>query len=531
MTANNTFAGTDRTESIRTRYAATLAVQFIQLLASVATAGVVPRALGPASFGNLNFILNTASTIRGFLDPSTSQAFFTFSSQERRSGSLTKLYAVVLLVQIIITCFLIAAFSLFDRINLLWPGQLVDQIVWVTILEWSIFITASLRQLGDSKGLTIHSQAIILITAFINVAGLLGLNAFGYLNFYTYIWLNLFTSLLIGAGLVYWLLIVNKDITWVDTLRSHVREYLARWWRYASPLIVFEYYNPLVGYVSTYLLQRWYGSVEQGYFALSFKWSAIVLVFTSSALLIFWREIANAMSNGEYQRAGNVYLRFTHLLFFLSLMLCLWLSFSSRFLVNILVGDEYLKAVPVLMVMAYYPLAQTYGQINVAALKAVERTTQVRNLGVLFSIPDLLLNYFLLAAPNAPVPGLGLGAMGVALRMVVYSLLNLQVYEWTSHRIFGLNYFATLRSKFLVALALVVCALLAISGLGTLLERQGTPILVVFGTTSITFFLLVGVISLIWPQLMGVSRAEVLESINKGIAFVVKSVSKNTNEN
>ena len=79
-----------QTESVKRRYAATLFTQFMQLSASVITAGIAPRALGPASYGSYNFLLNTASTIQSFLDPSATQAFFTFSSQDRRSGSLTK---------------------------------------------------------------------------------------------------------------------------------------------------------------------------------------------------------------------------------------------------------------------------------------------------------------------------------------------------------------------------------------------------------------------------------------------------------
>ena len=511
-----------QTESVKRRYAATLFTQFMQLSASVITAGIAPRALGPASYGSYNFLLNTASTIQSFLDPSATQAFFTFSSQDRRSGSLTKLYALLLLAQIIIILAVIGILSLAGLTDWIWPDQAVDKIIWVTILGWLLFVIPSLRQLGDSKGLTVRTQAMTLMTAIINVVGLLSLNALGLLNFYTYVWLNLFTAVLIGLLLVYWLLIVNRDLCWDGGWFTRAREYIQRWWRFSSPLILLDYYRPLVAYLSTYLLQRWYGSVEQGHFALAFRWSALVLIFTSSALSIFWREIANAMANGERERAVRVYLRFTRMLFFLAFVLCTWLSFSGHFLVEILAGDQYQLAIPVLALMAYYPLQQTYGQLNIAALKGSEKTVVVRNLGILVSIPDVLLSYFLLASPDAPIAGLGLGALGVAIRMVGYGLLSVQLYEWMSHRTFGLNYFNTLVQKLGVVLVVFICAGLTLWGISGMLVSAGLAGIWTLGISSAAYFTLVAAIALIKPDLAGLSRAEVRDNLQQGRALLFR---------
>jgi|GEM_PF-2160666 len=509
-------------ESVKRRYAATLFTQFMQLAASVVTAGIAPRALGPAAYGSYNFLLNTATTIQSFLDPSASQAFFTFSSQDRRSGSLTKLYTLLLLAQIIIMLAVIGILSLAGLTDWLWPDQAMDKIIWVTILGWLLFVIPSLRQLGDSKGLTVRTQALTLVTAIINVVGLLGFNAFGLLNFYTYIWLNLFTAVLIGLLLVYWLLIVNRDLCWDGGWFSRTHEYIQRWWRFSSPLILLEYYRPLVAYLSTYLLQRWYGSVEQGLFALAFRWSALVLIFTSSAISIFWREIANAMANGERERAVRVYLRFTRMLFFLAFVLCTWLSFSGHFLVGILAGDQYQLAIPVLALMAYYPLQQTYGQLNIAALKGSEKTVAIRNLGIFISIPDVLLSYYLLASPGAPIPGLGLGALGVAIRMVGYGLLSVQAYEWMSHKTFGLNYFKTLVQKLGMAFVVFICAGLTLWGGGRILTHAGFAGIWTLGISSAAYFILVASITFIKPDLAGLSRTELQDNLRQGRTLIFK---------
>jgi O-antigen/teichoic acid export membrane protein len=509
-------------ESVRRRYLVTLITQFVQLAGSIVTAGVVPRALRPSDFGNYSFLMNTASTIRTFLDPSASQAFFTFSSQERRSGSLTKLYGLVILIQMTVSFALMGVVAFAARLDSIWPGQRLDQILLITLLDWTMFLVLTLRQLGDSKGLTVHAQLISLAASVINVVGLLVLGSAGRLTIYTYIAMNMTSTLMIGVGLIRWLLVSNREITWAGRAGDRLREYVSRWWGYASPLLLWEYYKPLLAYLSVYLLQRWYGSVEQGYFALASKWSAIILVFTSSALSIFWREIAHAVANGERERAARIYQRFTFLLFFLSVVLCAWLSFGSLYLIEILVGEEYTLAAPILAIMAFYPLQQTYGQLNIAALKGAEKTVDVRNLGILISIPDLILTYLLLAPVDAPIPGLNLGALGVAIKMVIYGLLSVQAYEWMSHKTFELNYSSTLIRKLGVLVVVLIIAWLTLWGSGNLMIDAGVTEIIALGGSSILYLVMIALIMIAKPDLAGLTRLEVYDYFQRGYSALQK---------
>src|SRR5439155_1193389 len=143
--------------------------------------------------------------------------------------------------------------------------------------------------------------------------------------------------------------------------------------------------------LSIYLIQVWYGSIEQGQFALGLRWSALVLLFTSSAVMMLWREIAAATALQEHRRAGQLYYRFNRLLAFLAIVLATWLAFASPTLVPLLAGDQYVGAIPIVMVMAFYPLAQTIGQLSTAGLKAAGRTAEYQKWALLLSIPDLVL--------------------------------------------------------------------------------------------------------------------------------------------
>lgn len=502
----------DPRDSVRRRYAVTLTTQFLRWsLSFIVTAGFVPRCLGPVVYGNYNFLLNASSTLRGFLDPSAQQAFFTFSSQEKRSGALTKLYALTLFGQILIAFLFIGLASFFNKLNWFLPGQKLDQVLWVTLVEWSIFFAASLQQMGDCKGLTVHTQLIGASASIINVAGLLGLALLRKLNFYSYVGVNLMSALLAVIALGYWLLRVHADLCWQGVLYGQIRPLLKRWWHFASPLLLLEYYGPIISFLNVYLIQFWYGATEQGNYSLAVRWSSPVLAFASAAMMIFWREIAHLTATGELERARQIYLRFNRLLLFLALVLACWLSLSCPTLIPMLAGKQYAPAVPVLMIMAFYPVVQTLGHLTSASFKATERTVLFRDLGMLLSIPDLLLAYFLLAKPTSYLPGLHLGAIGVALRLVIYGFLATEVYSWLDFRFFGLNYKRWLFGRIAISILIGSLALLTLQCLNHVLRACGVDALTSLGLASVPYFAALSALVYVWPGIVGLSRNDFSE--------------------
>src|ERR1700689_3811712 len=236
-----------RPESVRSRYLVTLSAQVFRLMLSLISATIVPRALGPAVYGNYSFLLSTSATLRGVLDTGTQQAFFTFSSQEHASGSLTRLYALVLCVQFSIVFAFIGLAGATGRTEWLWHAQRIDQIFLVTVLDWLLFLALSLQQIGDSKGLTSYQQLIGAAVALLTVAGLLLLRATNMLDLYSFVWLSIVAATLNCAVLIHRLLVVNRALFWSGVLR--VRDYATRWWRFTKPLILLQYYLPVVAYL------------------------------------------------------------------------------------------------------------------------------------------------------------------------------------------------------------------------------------------------------------------------------------------
>jgi O-antigen/teichoic acid export membrane protein len=498
-------------ESVSSRYIVTLGAQVFRLLLSFATATIVPRALGPATYGNYTFLLSTSGAIRGVLDSGTQQAFFTFSAQERASGPLTRLYALWLGAQMAVVALLIGVAAATGKTEWLWHAQHLDQIVLVTALDWVVFLAISLQQLGDSKGLTAYLQLSGAAIAALALVALVVLRVAGALDFYSFVCLNLACAALTCAVQAYRLLVKHRGLLWSGTLRA--RAYVSRWWTFTRPLIFLQFYLQVVTYLGLYLIQTWYGSEEQGYYGLALQWSAFAMVFTNSGVTIAWREIAHHTGSGDLRHAARTYDQFSALFFYLALALAFWLCTSSGLLVQIVAGARFRPAGSVLAIMAFYPVSQTMNQLAIASLKATEHTASYARWTVLSSILELFLTYLLLAPSSAPVPGMQLGAVGMAIKTACYGLAVAQLYDWLNCRFLGIPYAGALGRRALAVLAVSADAALLIGAGRPWLQRAGMAQLNALVVCSVGYAAAIVLMVWLWPGLAGLSRAQVSRGI------------------
>ncbi|MBV9724830.1 MAG: hypothetical protein JO299_06610 [Gammaproteobacteria bacterium] len=501
------YDGSLKSESVSSRYAATLGAQLVRLLVSLVIAAIVPRTLGPAVYGNYSFLLSTSAALRGVLDNGAQQAFFTFSSQERDSGPLTRLYALVLGGQFLLVLALIAIAALAGKIDWLWHAQRLDQIVLVTVLEWALFLAVSLQQLGDTKAHTAYPQLTAAVVAVATLAGLLALRFMGRLDFYTFACVNLTGALVTCGLLIHRLLVRKRALFWSGALE--IRRYAQRWWRFASPLILPQYYLPVVAWLGLYFIQKWYGAEEQGYYAIALQWSAFAMLFTTSGVWIFWREIAHHAVQ-DLRHTAAVYEKFSALFFFLALVLSFGLSAGSTLLMHVVAGERFRPAAGVLAVMAFYPISQTINQLTAATMKATERTRGYARWSVLLSLPDLLVIYLLLAPASAAVPGLHLGAMGMAIRTALFGLFTAEVYDWLNCRFLKLSYPRILLRKCAAAAPVAVLALVLLHSGSAWLVRMGLGDVTALILTSGAYAAAVLMLIALWPSVAGISRGQLL---------------------
>ncbi len=504
-------AGQPAAESVRSRYIVTLGAQVFRMFLSAISAAIVPRALGPAAYGDYSFLLSTSTAIRGFLDNGTQQAFFTFSSQEPTSGPLTKLYSAVLGLQLMAAFAFAGVAIALGRTDWLWRAQQPDRILLVMAFDWALFAAVSLQQLGDSKGQTVRLQLIGAGVAVLTLCGLLALYFTGSLTFHTFVGLNLTGAIATCVAFSWRLIVRNRAQFWSGAV--DVARYARRWWDFTRPLILLQYYLPVTAYLGSYLLQRWYGSQEQGYYALALQWSSFAMVFTTSGLWIFWREIARHSAARDQQQAARTYVQFSRMFFFLALVLSCGLSAASSPLVDVVAGERFRPAGVVLAIMAFYPLSQTVNQLTSVSMKATERTRSYARWSILLSVPDLILAYFLLAPADAAVPGLHLGARGMAIKTALYGLVTSLVYDWLNCQFLGIEFRRALAHKLRAAGVVGGAAVVAL-GLGApWLRRMGVPDLAALCAASAVYVAVTGLATLAWPAIAGLTHAQIAHGL------------------
>ena len=280
-----------------------------------------------------------------------------------------------------------------------------------------------------------------------------------------------------------------------------LRDYI----RYCAPLVAYSWLGFAGEFADRWLLQYYGGSAQQGFFALSQQFSSIALLATTSLLNIFWKELAEAQHRAEFERVRELYRRSARSLFFVSAAAACFLIPHSRALLVQLVGASYENAWPALSLMFLYPVFQTLGQLNGAYLYATEDTKTLVTISSAHILVSLPASYFILAPATATVPGLGLGATGLAARWAVLQIITVSVQSWVVARRQGVS--SEMGRHFAVLAGLLAAAwvsrLLATAETGWTGANQGIWAIVV---SAPLYAVGLGTFVFAFPDQVGVSR-------------------------
>jgi O-antigen/teichoic acid export membrane protein len=205
---------------------------------------------------------------------------------------------------------------------------------------------------------------------------------------------------------------------------------LRKYRQYCLPLLPYAAIGFLAQFVDTWILQTFGGSVEQAYYAIGAQFSAIALIATTSILSIFWKEIAEANYEGNFKRVWAIYRKVSRSLFLLGAVIAGFLVPWSADLIKLILGESYVKGTLTLSIMFLYPIHQALGQINGSLLLATERVSTQVIVGIISMLVGMVVTYFVLAPSSELIPGLGWGADGLALKMVVIQcvVVNIMMY-------------------------------------------------------------------------------------------------------
>ena len=514
--------------SVKTRFLVSILANFVKSAVSFGTGLLIARSLMPSGYGDLTYLLGTFVAIRVLMDMGSSNAFYTLISQKTRGSKFYLIYFVWLLLQFTVSLMMVAVLmpqSLIDRI---WFGnsrQLIILALLAAFMQQQVWTT--IIQLGESSRQTVRVQVLGLLVIASHATVIVILFLAQWLSVTAVLVAIIIEHLLaalISTKLLYGGLDIKKDVP-----DQNVKQILNEYWQFCRPLMLLAVVSFTYEFVDRWMLQRYAGSIEQGFYQISAQLAGISLLATSSILSIFWKEISEANALQNKARVAYLHKRVSRGLFFISATIsCLMIPWAEE-LVTQLLGTAYTESWPIFAILLMYPIHQSLGQVNGAMFLACSHTKTFTAIAIFGQVASIPATYLLLA-PDAGsfVPGLAFGALGLAIKMVGMGILLVNIQACLIARLNGWRY----DWKYQI---IGIGTLLMIAYSAKILVSQLFPTELLF-TEKIYFILafllsgliyLTGVMVFIWkcPQMACIDKGE-LEMLVRKFIQLVKNIKK-----
>lgn len=381
---------------------------------SFAAALLIARGLGPHAYGDYSFLLAGFAALNTWLELGTPTAFYTFLSKGRDARAHAKLYAAWLAARLLAVGALLALMPR-SWLDVAWLGHPRALVLTAFCAFFaSVVVRGYLVQLAESARKTLFIQTGLALLSLAHLALVASLRLSGALSVSSLLLLLIFEYVALAS---WFALRFDPGLPAADVPAPNWRELARRYAAYCAPLALYSGLGFAADFGDRWLLQRFAGSAQQGYFSIGQQFATIALLATTSLLNIFWKEIAAAESRGDRARSRELYNRCARLLFFTAAAAGCFLAPHSRLLMDVCAGQRYADAAPVLALMLLYPAFQSLSQLNGAFFYATEDTRTHVSISAVGLAVGLPLTYLALAPRNAAVPGLALGAVGLAARL------------------------------------------------------------------------------------------------------------------
>lgn len=390
---------------------------------------LIARGLSPVGYGDLMFLLGSFVAIRSLLDMGSSSAFYTFLSQITRGKHFFIVYFIWLALQFFLTLALVSFIIPSGVFTKIWLGHHRGIVLLAFVAAFmQQQVWQMVGQIGESMRLTVKVQLMNLVVA---VAYLVSISLFLYYHLLT---VDKVLMLIIGQYLLatlvacYFLkythiLVITSQVPY----KKIISEYIA----YCKPLAVLAVFGFIYAFADNWMLQSYSGASQQGFFQIASQFASVSLLATTSILNIFWKEIAHAHANDNHERMAYLYKKVTRGLVILGAIFTGALIPWSEQIVSVLLGSAYSQAWPALTIMLLYPIHQSMGQIGGIMLLATSRTQKYTMMSIALSVLSIPCTYFVLAPTSSTFfPGLGLGAMGLAIKMVLVGIISVNIQAW-----------------------------------------------------------------------------------------------------
>jgi len=417
------------TDSLEKRYLYKLCANVIGLVLNMVVQGIVPRGLGPKAYGDFTFLSGWFGQLVSFLDTGTSTALYTRLSRRPDEPGLVSFYCCFLVIASLVLLLFVTAAQGLSLGSWLWPGQGLTYVYLGALFALLTWVVQVLNSMADAYGLTVRAEVARLIQRVTGLLLILLLFVSGALNLTTFFYYHY--VLLFALGAVFLWIFRERGRLDAVSLRlsaaqagSHAHQFFA----YSHPLFTYSVVGVLTVLFDRWLLQVYGGSVQQGFFGLSYQIAAFSFLFTSAMTPLLTREFSIAHGAADLDQIGLLFQRFVPLFYSIAAYFSCFVALQAGRVVELFGGRSYAEALSAMQIMAFFPVHQTYGQLSGSVFLATGQTALYRNIGVICMLVGLPLTYFLVA-PRARM-GMDGGASGLAAKMVLlqFVTVNAQIY-------------------------------------------------------------------------------------------------------
>jgi O-antigen/teichoic acid export membrane protein len=454
---------TAREDPLTKRYAFKLFANIAGVAVSVVTQSIIPRGLGPKAYGDFNFLTNVFMQFAGFLDMGAGTAFYTKLSRRPRDAGLVRFYLCFTGV----VSLLMAAGVLFAHLtssySWMLPGQHLFYIYLALAWGISAWILQVLGNMADAYGATVPAESARVLQKGLGLGLILALFLAQQLTLPNLFYSNYLLFFVLGCAFI-WVIRRRGYPLGQDWRLSaeQAKGYAKEFYQYAHPLFTYICICFIVGILDRWLLQSFAGSIEQGFYGLSFQISTFCFLFTGAMTPLLTREFSIAFENRDLAQMKALFRRYIPFMYSVAAYFSCFAVLQADKIIFVMGGSEYSGAQAAVTVMAFYPIHQTYGQLSGSLFFSTGQTVLYRNIGILFTLIGLPMTYFLIAPPAKM--GLGAGATGLAVKMVAIQLVGVNVQLYFNARFLKLPFWHYVRHQFLsVACFLVLAAIATVS--------------------------------------------------------------------
>lgn len=495
-----------REDSLKKRYFYKLSTNMIGLAIGLVTQAIIPRGLGPKAYGDFSFLSNFFSQVVGFFDMGTSISFYTKLSQRQKDIGIITFYVSFAIIASIAVFLLIFIVSFMPFTKKIWPDQLMFFVYLAAI--WGIFswFIQILDKIVDAFGLTVPAEMARMaqkILGLILIVALFFSNQLNLRNFFFYHYV-----LFIALGILFgWIIknhIASLCVSWKIS-KVQVFAYVKEFYQYSHPLFVYALVGLFVNILDRWLLQVFSGSVQQGFYGLSYQIGAICFLFTSAMTPLITREFSIAYAKKDITEMASLFRRYIPLLYGIAAFFSCFISMQAESVAYILGGAKYHDAALAIAIMAFYPIFQTYGQLSGSVFFAAGRTGLYRNIGIIFLIIGLPATYFLIAPSD--MMGLNAGSTGLAIKMVLIQIVGINVGLYFISKFLKLSFWKYLAHQLVCVGCLLLLAFLSLETVDYL--QISSNIVINFFINGILYSIFVAGLTYFVPSLFGLRRADI----------------------